>query len=259
MSRLTHHQIARLPVIRALIRQARNGIAQYRFRKEFNEFKNNSLSDRFLLRWEDRKPCLNDRTSSTQFDRHYVYHTAWAARVLARTKPTQHVDISSYLYFATLVSAFVPVRFYDYRPAQVVLPGLETGFADLNALPFADGSVDSLSCMHVVEHVGLGRYGDALDPNGDLKAIKELARVLAPGGHLLFVVPVGQPRVMFNAHRIYGYDQVIEAFEGLHVEEFNLIQQQGNDPPIQGATAEQVAAEQYGCGCFWFRKLGDGN
>jgi SAM-dependent methyltransferase len=222
------------------------------FRSEFWQFRAASDPTRFAVEWKDRQPCLDDRTSRTYFDRHYVYHTAWAARVLAKTKPAQHVDIGSYLYFAALVSAFVPVRFFDYRPAPVVLPGLETGFADLLALPFEDGSVSSLSCMHVVEHVGLGRYGDPLDPNGDLKAMKELIRVLAPGGDLLFVVPVGQPRVMFNAHRIYGYDQIMNAFDGLILSEFILIQSQGAAPPIAGASVEQVAAERYGCGCFHF-------
>lgn len=224
------------------------------FRSEFRQFRAASDQARFAVEWSDRYPCLDDRISTSNFDRHYVYHTAWAARVLAKTKPARHVDIGSYLYFATLVSAFVPVRFLDYRPAQVVLPGLETGFADLLALPFEDGSVSSLSCMHVVEHVGLGRYGDPLDPNGDLKAIKELTRVVAPGGDLLFVVPVGQPRVMFNAHRIYGYDQVIKAFDDLILSEFSLIQSQGAAPPIAGASVEQVAAERYGCGCFHFRR-----
>jgi len=47
--------------------------------------------------------------------------------------------------------------------------------------------------MNVVEHVGLGRYGEPLDPEGDIKAMRELRRVLAPGGSLLFVVPVGRP------------------------------------------------------------------
>jgi hypothetical protein len=59
--------------------------------------------------------------------------------------------------------------------------------------------------MHVIEHIGLGRYGEALDPDGDLKAIRELVRVLAAGGNLLVVVPVGRPRIQFNAHRIYDY------------------------------------------------------
>ena len=215
-------------------------------------------SGRFSIRDEDRYPCLNDATENTAFDRHYVYHTAWAARVLAQTRPDLHVDIGSYLYFATLVSAFVPMRFYDYRPAQVALSGLETGFADLLALPFEDGSVASLSCMHVVEHVGLGRYGDPLDPDADLKAMRELARVLAPGGNLLFVVPVGQPRVMFNAHRIYSYEQVVDAFPNLVLERFTLIPELGSDGLVSGASPEQVAMEHYGCGCFWFRRSQEG-
>jgi hypothetical protein len=70
--------------------------------------------------------------------------------------------------------------------------------------------------MHVVEHVGLGSYGDSLDPNGDLKAMSELKRVLSINGNLLFVVPVGKPRVMFNAHRIYSYEQIIECFKGIN-------------------------------------------
>lgn len=246
-----------------LPQQIRKSISRQRklqiFHDEFRQFKAASDPVRFPVEWKDRYPCLDDRTSNTQFDRHYVYHTAWAARVLAKTRPALHIDIGSHLFFATLVSAFVPVRFYDYRPARVVLPGLETAFADLLALPYEDDSVTSLSCMHVAEHVGLGRYGDPLDPNGDLKAMRELARVLAPEGDLLFVVPVGRPRVMFNAHRIYGYDQIIESFEGLKLEEFALIQENGFEPPISGASAAQVAGERYGCGCFWFRKPKKGN
>ncbi|MGA2030503.1 MAG: DUF268 domain-containing protein, partial [Verrucomicrobiota bacterium] len=77
-----------------------------------------------------------------------------------------------------MVSAFVPVKFYDYRPADLHLDNLACEHADLQALPFADCGIQSISCMHVVEHVGLGRYGDPLDPNGDLKAMNELERVL---------------------------------------------------------------------------------
>jgi SAM-dependent methyltransferase len=237
-------------------RAAREGA----FREEFDAFERLSAADapgRFDLRWEDRHPCLEDKTPTTEFDRHYVYHTAWAARALARTRPASHVDISSYLYFATLVSAFVPVKFYDYRRADVSLSGLTSEAADLLALPFEDASVRSLSCMHVVEHVGLGRYGDPLDPNGDLKAVAELRRVLAPGGALLFVVPLGRPRVMFNAHRVYSYEQVEDYFRGLELKEFALIPDDPKDGGlIYGAARETADAQSYGCGCFWFERKG---
>src|SRR5690554_5750635 len=144
---------------------------------------------RFKLDPQDFYPCLHDKTSNTYFDRHYVYHPAWAARIVAKNRPEKHVDISSTLHFCSILSAFVPVDFYDYRPASLILSQLSSLSADLSSLPFEDDSILSLSCMHTVEHVGLGRYGDPLDYDGDIKAINELKRVLARGGHLLFVVP----------------------------------------------------------------------
>lgn len=236
-------------------------ITQARFRQEFESFRKLSevteAASRFELRWEDRHPCLEDHTATTGFDRHYVYHTAWAARIVAQRRPAQHVDIGSTLYFSGILSAFVPVRFYDYRPAGLRLGNLVSGAADLLGLPFPDGSIESLSCMHVAEHVGLGRYGDPLDPEGDLKAMRELRRVLAPGGSLLFVVPVGRPRVCFNAHRIYGFRQVREAFGDLELKECALVP---DDPAsgglISNPSAEVVDSQNYGCGCFWFKRAG---
>jgi SAM-dependent methyltransferase len=164
------------------------------------------------------------------------------------------VDISSSLHFVAIVSAFIRTRFYDYRPAMLGLDNLSCDHADLLALPFADGSIPSLSCMHVVEHVGLGRYGDPLDPDGDLKAIAELKRVLAPGGDLLFVVPVGKPRILFNAHRIYSFEQVMKSLAPLVLAEFALVPDDPAAGLVRNAPPELVAEQRYGCGCFWFRK-----
>jgi SAM-dependent methyltransferase len=155
------------------------------------------------------------------------------------------------------VSAFVPVQFYDYRPAQLTLSNLKTDFADLMCLPFPDASVASISCMHTVEHVGLGRYGDPLDYDGDLKAIKELKRVTAVGGSLLFVVPVGEPKIVFNAHRIYSYEQIMDYFGDMELVEYTLVPDNALEKGIiVNATRQQTSEQQYGCGCFWFRKKG---
>ena len=210
-------------------------------------------------RWRDMHACLADRTSLTTFDRHYVYHPAWALRVLLETKPVEHVDISSILGFSAMASAIVPVRFFDFRPAPIVLPNLTCDRADLLALPFADQSIASLSCMHVIEHIGLGRYGDPLDPSGDTKALSELERVLAPGGTLLVVVPVGRPRVCFNAHRIYDLDEIARRVPSLVLRSFALIPDaptagQYDSGLIEGADAELVRQQRYGCGCFRFER-----
>jgi len=213
------------------------------------------LEARFTVRWRDRYPCLLDKTASTPFDRHYIYHVAWAARVLARTNPTLHIDISSSLNFCSVVSAFIPVKFYDYRPVDLRLSNLSSDSANLAALPFDDRSVSSLSCMHVIEHIGLGRYGDRVDPDGDLKAIKELQRVLGADGSLLFVAPIGKPKIQFNAHRIYSYEQIYAYFRDLKLEEFALIPDRPQDGGlIAGASPEMADAQHYGCGCFWFKR-----
>lgn len=233
-------------------------ISYLHFIVEFLKFKKRTTkaSKRFEIRWADRYPCFDDQTNSTAFDRHYIYHPAWAARILAQTFPKEHVDISSILHFCTLVSAFIPIKYYDYRPADLKLENLTSESADLLSLPFTDGSIQSLSCMHVVEHVGLGRYGDPLDPNGDLKAIAELKRVLMPGGILLFVVPVGgSSKIMFNAHRIYRYDQIIDYFRDLELKEFALIPDRPEHGGLVRNSPKNLADTQgYGCGCFCFRK-----
>ncbi|MDD4902666.1 MAG: DUF268 domain-containing protein [Patescibacteria group bacterium] len=220
---------------------------------DFLSFKKNNDA-RFPLRWSNRFPCLGEATATTNFDAHYIYHPAWAARILAQTKPEFHVDISSSLTFCSLVSAFLPVKFFDYRPANLKLSGLECNHADLLKLPFPDNSVKSLSCMHTIEHVGLGRYGDPIDPIGDLKAMAELTRVLAPGGNFLFAVPIGQPKLMFNAHRIYSYQMIIDAFKDLKLNNFTLIPSANNREPNFSATKEDSDKENYACGCFWFTK-----
>lgn len=226
-----------------------------RYLKDFSVFRASLKKTRgFDLLVGDMYPCLNDRTASTGFDRHYIYHTAWAARVVRVLNPELHVDIGSLLYFPCLVSAFVPVEYFDYRPAGLMLAGMSSGHADLSALAIKSDSVVSLSCMHVVEHIGLGRYGDPIDPDGDLRAMHELRRVLAPGGNLLFVVPVGRARVCFNAHRVYSYSQVLAAFEGLLLKEFSLIPDGPDDGLLTNADPRLVEKQNYACGCFWFCK-----
>jgi hypothetical protein len=221
------------------------------FSKSFVEFKKKS-DGRFKVDWDDINPKIYEATKKHSYDPHYIYHTAWAARILAITKPQLHTDISSALYFGSITSAFIPMQFYDYRKLDLKLSNLSVGSADLTSLQFQSDSVKSLSCMHTIEHIGLGRYGEPLDPDGDLRAIEELKRVLAPNGDLLFVVPIGLQKIYFNAHRVYSVKSIKNYFKGFKLKEFSLVTDNGRF--IKNAAPKLGDLQEYGCGCFWFKK-----
>ena len=110
--------------------------------------------------------------------------------------------------------------------------------------------------MHVVEHIGLGRYGDELDVNGDIKAMQNLERALDYGGRLLFVVPVGRPQIFFNAHRVYSSKWVVDFFEPkLKLAEFYFIPGPTTAPPLVNCDLSYSDDFEYGCGCFEFFKF----
>lgn len=242
--------------LRIVLGITRNFILSIFIIKDWLNFRRRDKLPRFKISPINFYPQIKDKTIATNFDRHYIYHTGWAARKVQEINPSTHTDIGSSLYFSSILSAFVPVDFFDYRPADLRLSNLSSKHADLTSLHFEDNSVHSLSCMHTIEHIGLGRYGDPIDPQGDLEAIHELKRVLAQGGSLLFVVPIGgMAKIEFNAHRIYTYDQILSYFENFELKEFSLIPEHStNGGIIINATKEQADKERYGCGCFWFTK-----
>ena len=200
----------------------------------------------------DLYPCLADATLKTGFDPHYFFQAAWLARRLAATRPAVHTDIGSDVGMVGVISAFVPVEFLDIRLLDVALEGLISRRDNLSSLALPSESVSSLSCLHVLEHIGLGRYGDPLDPDGHVKAAGELSRVLAPGGDLYLSVPVGRERACFNAHRVFSVATVRKLFSTLHLQEFALVDDEGRFEPCADASA--AGLYEYACGLFHFVK-----
>lgn len=247
-------QLLRVPLVIPVYIFLRRLISLPRFISDLIRFIAHN-DERFPVKFRHLFPLLLDRTPTTGFEPHYIYHPAWAARVVAKLRPTKHVDIASTLHFSTIVSAFVPVEFYDYRPALLNLPNLTSQHGDLTKLHLETNSIPSLSCLHTVEHVGLGRYGDPINPTGDIVAAKELERVLAPGGTFIFVTPVGKPKIAFNAHRIYSYEQVLALFPTLTLVEFSMVPDDYKHRGlVMNADPSEVPLQEWACGCFVFTK-----
>jgi SAM-dependent methyltransferase len=202
------------------------------------------------LESRDLFPQLWDRLPTSPYDAHYFFQDVWAARHVAARRPERHVDVGSRIDLVGFLTALTDVVFVDIRPLEAELPNLTSVAGSVTALPFPDRSEDSVSCLHVAEHIGLGRYGDPLDPDGTRKAARELSRVLRPGGQLLFSLPVGRPRVQFNAHRIHDPLDVVALFPELELVEFSGVDDGGRF--ARDRDLDELRDARYACGLFRF-------
>lgn len=194
--------------------------------------------------------CLNDSDPTYDTDGQYNFMNRWALERIVR-HATKHYDLASQVSFSTLLSALMDVEFLDIRDPGVCVERFKFRRGDITRLPYANDSLDSVSCLHVAEHIGLGRYGDEIDPDGFDKACQEIKRVLAPGGNLYFAVPCGIPAVEFNAHRVLAVNDVISRF-GLKLVSFSAMNTAGRY--IENAPLDFLDSDTYGVGMFHFTK-----
>ena len=204
--------------------------------------------------FDELAPCLFDRDPDTQSGGgHYFYQDIWALNKLAKFKPSEHHDVGSrFDGFTGQATAICPIICWDIRPPQFKLPRFEFRQGSVLSLPVTDRSITSLSCLHVAEHIGLGRYGDTIDPEGTAKALNELMRVLAPGGQLLFSMPVGEEKVCFNAQRIWHPEKPISILKELELVEFNAVDD--NDNYLEDISPMELENSKCSCGLYLFRR-----
>ena len=166
---------------------------------------------------EDVRPtrCFDERTAVTPLDQWYFYQDTWAFNRVLHICPEWLLDVGSTALLVGILSQVVPVTSVDVRPLPVTLPGLTCRKGTITELPFEDDSVPMATSLSVIEHIGLGRYGDELDPHGSERACRELQRVVRPGGRLLLSYPTApEPVTLFNAHRLLPVAQVAGWLDG---------------------------------------------
>ena len=202
--------------------------------------------------YTEASPKIYEQTISTKFDSHYFYQAIWGFNRILESKCKHHVDIGSNVTFVGLLTAITEVTFIDIRPLKVNLKNFKSKKGNILSLPYENNSISSLSSLHVAEHIGLGRYGDSLDPLGTKKAAKELSRILAPSGNLYFSLPIGKPKLRFNSHRIHSTQQILEYFSDLKLLELSGVDNNANF--IENIDRNILDSCNYGCGFFWFTK-----
>jgi len=201
------------------------------FASDYGRFRRLNRNGPFALSAKDICPCLQDRTGCTPVEPTYLLQDSWFARKIREQKPPSHVDVGSSARTMTLIAQFVPVTFVDIRPVEIGLPGFTFLGGSILELPFPDRSLGSVSSLCVIEHIGLGRYGDAFDALGSEKAAAELRRVLGPGGNLYVSVPVDDKcRIYFNAHRAFSREYFLQLFPDLKLIEECYIYDRSTSP-----------------------------
>jgi len=225
------------------------------FIRNLRFYKNANSKVSFNIQWQDICYRSYDRFClAGAVDNHYFFQDIWAAKTICSLHAREHVDIGSRLDgFVAHLLTLSAVTYIDVRPLPIIVDGLNFLQGSILRLPLEDDTCKTLSCLHVIEHIGLGRYGDDVDPDGHTKAAKELIRVLKPGGTLLIGAPVGRERLCFDAHRIFDPETVLHMFEGLELVEFSLIDDKGQRI-IENANIEQARLCECGCGLFRFTK-----
>lgn len=229
--------------------------------KEYRELKRQNRANGRPFQIHFSMPCLGDRyVSSGTASGHYFFQDLLVARKIFERKPVRHVDVGSRIDgFVAHVASFRNIEVFDIRPLAIDLPSIIFRQADLMRLdPAYRHCCDSLSCLHAIEHFGLGRYGDMIDLFGHMKGFESLGEIVKPGGVLYFSTPIGPERVDFNACRVFAVQTLLEmAKERFDLMEFSYVDDAGifhaNVELTSGRIADNCGCD-YGCGIFEFRR-----
>lgn len=203
-------------------------------------------------------PILDDFTKQAgTATGHYFHQDLLVATLIKQANPSRHIDVGSSIEgFVAHVASYREIEVLDIRPLQISGHS-QIRFVQSDLMRVDQsliGSCDSLSCLHALEHFGLGRYGDPIDPNGHLKGFYNLSKMLQSGGTLYVSFPIGKPGVHFNAHRIFHPKDILDWSKNLfQLIRFDYVDDDGNLHPNASLTPLPILT--YGCGIYTLRKI----
>jgi len=191
---------------------------------------------------------------------HYFHQDLYIARRVFERNPRRHVDVGSRVDgFVAHVATFRQVEMIDVRPLETAVPNIVVRQHDVTDPSFDLAEYcDSLSCLHALEHFGLGRYGDRVDYYGYRVAWQNFHRMLCDGGTLYFSVPIGPQRVEFDGHRVFSIPFLRSMIEDAYeLARFAYVDDRGRlvpDADLYSPEAEKNFFCRYGCGIFELSK-----
>jgi len=207
-------------------------------------------------------PCLFDKDAkSGSLAQHYFYQDLYVAQKIFEMKPIKHVDIGSRIDgFVAHLAVFREVEVFDIRSLDKAIPNVSFTEGNISDTKFSMRDyTDSLSSLHVLEHFGLGRYGDPININSHIEGFENFYHLLKPGGIFYFSVPIGPQRIEFNAHRVFSITYLLQLFkdkfEVLHFSYVDDHEVFHKEVELTKELIENNFACNFGCGIFVLKKL----
>ena len=193
-----------------------------RYITDLASFVKKSKSMNFLL-----SPILTDYSdNSGSATGHYFWQDLICAQWIKSENPRKHLDVGSRIDgFIAHLLCFREVSIIDVRDLGYKIPGLSAIVFDIQKK--IEMKSDSVSSLHSIEHFGLGRYKDNIDPNGHVKGLINISSLVEVNGCLYISFPIGNSRIEFNAQRIIDPLWPIEILQRFQLENFVAIPWKG--------------------------------
>lgn len=225
--------------------------------RDFVKFKS-AFADQTEFTKTNFYPLLADRFDTAGVATgHYFHQDLLVAQKIFLANPRRHVDVGSRIDgFVSHVASFRQIEIIDIRKIVSKTDNILFRQADLMSPDFKLTELTpSLSCLHTIEHFGLGRYGDPFDLDGHRKGFKNLVSCLEEGGIFYFSTPIGNPRIEFNAHRVFSISILLDMFNvnNMEVQDFAFVDDNGDLQKDQSPFSDSAKGNfglNYGCGIF---------
>jgi len=229
----------------------------FRLKKQLGQFKKQGKKSHVYFPVTKLYPCYEDRLENAgSLEFHYFYQDLYVAQRIFQNNPSCHIDIGSRISgFIVHVASFRKVEVFDIRPLHNFIPNVQFRQVDIMVLAedYID-STDSISCLHALEHIGLGRYRDPICYDGYWQAFQNIYKILKNKGKFYFSVPLGKQRVEFHAHRVFSLKYLLEMIEPLYeIETFSYVDDKNvffMDVHITEEIIENNCNCNYGCAIF---------
>jgi hypothetical protein len=234
----------------------KNLIFFYKFLYDFFLFKKLGGKVNFI------HPILGEHINSpgpAKSNNQYFYPDMIVASEIFKEKPKKHVDIGSRIDgFVSSVAVYRKIEIFDIRDPHIVHKNILFNKMDINSSKNISNYLeytDSLSCLSVLEHIGLGRYGDKLDCDGHINAFGNIVKILKPEGLFYLSVPISEEtKVYFNAHRSFNPKSLLQWSRLVTLEKFHYISDEGDLNENVDLMNQYFKKLRFGCGIYIFRK-----